>query len=151
MSLYLVVAYRGGWTNTDRYIVYGGPEESKARALALQEARDRGDKYGCAVYEFDADGTAYRRVAYVCSAHGESEPRHNPRLPYFESLGRFMERLAGGAAYLPDPRHPGHLQPAPVEPPPIVVEEVARQRRFLEAAERELAASCAADDGALRA
>lgn len=151
MSTYLVVAYRWGWTNTDRYIVYGGPDESKAHALATEERDGRGDKYGCAVYEFDADGTGYRRVAYLCSAYGESQPRHNPRLAYFESLGRFMEDLAGGSRALPDPQHPGRLQYVAIEPPGIVVEEVARQKRFLGAAQREVAASSESDDGAIPA
>jgi hypothetical protein len=147
MSTYLVIAYRWGWTNADWYIVYGGPDEPTARALATEERDGRGDKYGCAVYEFHPEGTGYRRIAYECSACGESAPRHNPRFEYLKSLGRFAERLAGGKAYRPDPRRRGRLECVAVEAPEIVAAEVARQRGWLEAAERELAADRNAADG----
>lgn len=137
--MYLVIAFRWGWTNNSWYIVYGGPDRTKACALATAEANDRAGKYGCVAYEFDADGTGYKVIAYESSSYGEKEPEHNERLEYFERLGHFVDSYASGKVLLPDPFNPGRMKYTDVEAPQVVKDEVERQRKILEAWQRSMA------------
>jgi len=131
--MFLVIAYRWGWTNAHHYHVYAGPDETKARALATAEAHDRGGKYGCAVLRFDADGTDSERIAYEPSTYGETAPHHNHRIDMFQSLGHSLHHLAHGRRYA---REGNRLIPQAVEPPEWVVAEVEfREERARQMAE----------------
>lgn len=123
---YLVIAYRWGWTNAHQYHVYAGPDETKARALAVAEADDRGGKYGCAVMKFDADGTDCEMIEYAPSIYGEEKPSTNHRIDMFKSLGHKMYEYADGRVYLPSAERPGVLESRYMEPPEWVVSEVER-------------------------
>lgn len=131
--MYVVIAFRWGWTNNSWYIVYGGPDRTKACELAKSEANDRAGKYGCAVYEFTGDGTEYKIIAYECSSLAEEEPDHNERIAYFERLGHFVHDYAGGKVLLPDPLNPGTLKYTDVEAPQVVKDEVKRHGKILQA------------------
>lgn len=90
--MYVVIAYRWGNTHGHHYMVYAGPDRTKAIALGATETNDRGGKYGCAVYEFDADGVDYQRIAYTASLYGEDEPDENRRIGMLTTLGLAMEQ-----------------------------------------------------------
>jgi len=137
--MYLVIAFRWGWTNSSWYIVYGGPDRTKACAMAKAEAEDRAGKYGCVAYEFNAEGTEYKVISYEPSTYGESEPEHNERLEYFERLGHFVDSYASGKVLLPDPSNPGLMKYTDVEAPQVVKDEVKGQRTILEAWNRAVA------------
>jgi hypothetical protein len=133
-AVYLVVAHRWGWSNTHSYYVYAGPDRTKACALAQAECDDRGGKYGCVVWEFDADGVDYKRIAYFESSMDTSVtdgPHHNHRIDYFERLGQFVDEAASGHALLPKPDDPKYLSYQPVEPlPKFLLDEVERKKAF---------------------
>lgn len=129
-AAFLVVAYRWGWTNAHQYPVYVGTDRTKAHALAQVETEDRGGKYGCAVYEFNADGTEYERTAYFSSIYDEDTPHRNYRIDMFESLGHRFAEFAEGKVMLPDPDNPGRLKDTEVEVPEWVKDEVTRRQRI---------------------
>lgn len=131
--MFLVIAFRWGWTNESWYIVYGGPDRTKACKLAKTEANDRGGKYGCAVYEFNTDGTEYKVIAHESSLYGEAGPEHNERIEYFERLGQFTHGYASGRVLLPDPLNPGVMKYTDVEAPQLVKDEVQRHQKILQA------------------
>lgn len=130
--MYLVTAYRWGWTNGHQYQVYCGPDRTKALALAQNENEDRGGKYGCAVYEWNEDGTECKRIAYFgATMCDENEPFHNWRIDYFEKLGHVLEGYGEGNMLLPDPARKGILKFTEVEKPPqFVLDEIKRARDF---------------------
>jgi hypothetical protein len=139
VSMYLVIAFRWGYTNNSWYIVYGGPDRTKACAMATMEANHSGGKYGCVAYEFNADGTEYKAIHYESSSYGETEPQHNERIEYFERLGHFTHDYASGKVLLPDPFNPGRMKYTDVEAPQVVKDEVERQRKILEGWQRAMA------------
>lgn len=122
LVMYVAIAHRWGWMNGHWYHVYAGPDQTKALALAQNVQEDRGGKYGCAVMQFDGDGTDYKRIAYFPSMHGEEKPYHNYRIDMFESLGHVMHDFARGTVYLPDGT--GRLKPQKVAPPEWVADAV---------------------------
>lgn len=134
--MYLVTAYRWGWLNGHQYQVYCGTDRTKALALAQNEQQDRGGKYGCAVYEWDADGTEFKRIAYFGgSMEGEDEPFHNWRINYFEALGHTLDAYADGRVYVPhDDGTMKTLKSVVIEPPPErVLNEIKRHKEFCDA------------------
>lgn len=139
---YLVMAHRWGNTNGHWYLVYCGPDKTKAEAIAVAEAADRGGKYGCAVYEFDADGTEYKRIAYSGSGWGDDAPFHNHRLDMFQSLGHKFASFARGFETRAVPDHElkradgGPLMVVkefPCAPPRWVKDEYERAMKLCEA------------------
>jgi hypothetical protein len=133
LILYHVTAYRWGNLNLHQYRVYCGPDKTKAIALAQSECDDRGGKYGCAVYQWNEDGTEYTRIAYFGgSMHNEPAPFHNWRVDFFERLGHLLYEWSGGKIWLPDPENPaGPLKLTEVSPPPqCVIDEIARREKF---------------------
>lgn len=129
--MYLVTAYRWGWLNGHQYQVYCGPDHTKALALAQNETEDRGGKYGCAVYEWNEDGTDYKRVAYFgASMEHETEPFHNWRIDYFERLGHTLDEYANGKVWGPTGEGTT-LKREDIEPPPqCILNEVQRAKEF---------------------
>lgn len=141
---YLVMAFRFGWINNHWYLVYGGPDRTRACALAADEARLRGGKYSCAVYEFSDLGTEYQLITYEGSTLDEKEPEHNERIEYHRRLGQFADEYASGLALLPDPANPNMLIYTTITAPDeVVVEEVKRQKLILAAFCRARAAAAA--------
>lgn len=130
--MYLVIAFRWGWTNNHWYIVYGGSDRAKACAMAKSERDNRAGKYGCVAYEFNAEGTDCSAIAYEASLYAEPEAEHNERIEYFRRLGHFMDGYANGNVLLPDPLNPGQMRYTDVEAPQVVKDEVGRQRKILE-------------------
>lgn len=133
---FLVTAYRWGCTNEHAYHVYGGADRTKALALARAENADRGGKYGCVVWEFDADGTDYRAIAYFPSSMENDEaviPHHNHRIDYFERIGQTLHEAASGKCLMPDPANPKYLtyQDVPALPE-FLLTAMARQKHYLE-------------------
>lgn len=130
--MYLVTAYRWGWLNGHQYQVYCGADRIKAIALARNEQNYRGGKYGCAVYEWNADGTECKCINYFGAImHQEEAPFHNWRLDYFEKLGHVLDSYGSGKMLLPDPQQPGRLKYIDVEKPPqYVLDEIARAQKF---------------------
>jgi hypothetical protein len=126
---YLVVAYRWGWLNNHQYIIYCGPDETKAIALADSETGDRGGKYGAAVYKFNDDGTDYEKIYYTSSSYGEEKPYHNYRIDMFESLGHCMHDYADGYVFLPDPDKKGFMKRVDKRPPTWIKELVEREEK----------------------
>ena len=140
---FVAIAYRWGNRNNHHYIVYAGPDEQKAVALAQNEPQDRGGKYGCVVYGYKDAGPEQecRQVAYFSSGMdaGAKGPRNNYRIEMFESLGHKFYDFAEGRAYLPedDPelkdRHGKPLRvlkPHKVEPPQWVVDKKNRAQEI---------------------
>lgn len=136
--MYLVTAYRWGWTNYSSYIVYCGPDRTKALALGNSESADRGGKYGCDVAEFDEDGTGCKSIGYYPSAYGEVEQHHNYRLDFLESLGmRAEEWVNWEKVMLPNPDKPGTLSMQEVDPAPEwFVAEAKRAQEYQDMIER---------------
>jgi hypothetical protein len=130
MTNYLVIAYRWGWTNGHQYIIYCGPDETKAIAMADSETGDRGGKYGGAVYKFNEDGTDYERIYYTPSSYGEEKPYHNYRIDMFEKLGHRMHEYAEGKVFLPDPDKEGFLKLFKKRPPQWLKDLVKREEEF---------------------
>lgn len=132
---FLVTAYRWGCTNEHAYHVYGGPDRTKALAMAGSENADRGGKYACVVWEFDGDGTDYRAIAYFHSSACADEaviPHHNHRIDYFERIGQFVHEAMSGKALQPDPTNEKRLTYQEVGPLPDYLQaEVTRQRGYL--------------------
>jgi hypothetical protein len=132
---YLVTAYRWGCTNEHAYHVYCGADRTKALALARAENADRGGKYAAVVWEFDADGTEQKAIAYFQSSLDPDNaviPHHNHRIDYFERIGQFVDEAMSGKALLPDPKEPKHLTYQEVAPLPDYLQaQVLRQREFL--------------------
>ena len=135
VPFFLVTAYRWGCTNEHAYHIYGGPDRTKALAMARAENADRGGKYATVVWEFDGDGTDYRNIAYFQSS-AEAEqytgPHHNHRIDFYERVGQFLNEAATGTALLPDPKNERHMTYQAVGPlPDFLLSELERQRRFL--------------------
>ena len=132
---FLVTAYRWGCTNEHAYHVYGGPDRTKALAMARAENADRGGKYACVVWEFDSDGTDYRPIAYYgssCCPDSAVVPHHNHRIDYFERVGQFVHEAMSGKALLPDPANEKHMTYQEVAALPDYLQaEVLRQRGYL--------------------
>lgn len=132
---FLVTAYRWGCTNEHAYHVYAGIDRLKALAMARAEQADRGGKYACVVWEFDADGAEYKSIAYYGSQLCPDDarvPRHNHRIDYFERIGQFVDMASTGKALLPDPKNPRHLNFQAVTPlPDYLQREIQRQREFM--------------------
>lgn len=126
--MYLVTAYRWGWINAHQYPVYCGADHTKAVALARAENATRGGKYGCAVYEWDADGTEAKLTEYFGSSMSEEhKPFHNWRICYFERLGNLLDRYADGKMWLPV--GDGTVKLTAVPPPPdFVLEQIKHER-----------------------
>lgn len=146
--MYLVTAYRWGWLNGHQYQVYCGPDRTKAVALAENECNDRGGKYGCAVYEWNADGTDYKRIAYFGAImEQEDAPFHNWCINYFESMGHTLDNYADGKVYVSTGE--GTLRLEDIEPPPQrILDEIQRHKRLCEAmtkAQNERSANSASD------
>ncbi len=72
-QVYIVIAYRYGWTNGSWFIVWGGADEESAVNAAIAENATSGHKSGCAVYEIE--GSEEKLVHYCPSGWGEEEPR----------------------------------------------------------------------------
>lgn len=126
---YLVIAFRWGWTNAHQYVVYAGPDESKALALAQAECDDRAGKYGVAVYKANADGTEFKRVAYFNSVYQEESPHHNWRLDMLKTLGHRMEHFVSGKVLLSNNDGSNTLSFQDVgEPPQWVVDLMAKEK-----------------------
>lgn len=132
---YLVTAYRWGCTNEHAYHVYCGADRTKALALARSEQADRGGKYAAVVWEFDADGTEQKPIAYFHSSMDPDNavvPHHNHRIDYFERIGQFVDECMSGKALLPDPANAKHLTYQEITPLPDYLQaQVQRQREFL--------------------
>jgi hypothetical protein len=132
---YLVTAYRWGCTNEHAYHVYCGADRTKALALARAENADRGGKYAAVVWEFDADGTEQRAIAYFHSSlcpENAVIPHHNHKIDYFERIGQFVDEAMSGKALLPDPANEKYLTYQEVAPlPDFLRAQVERQRQFL--------------------
>jgi hypothetical protein len=130
MTNYLVVAYRWGWTNNHQYIVYCGPDETKAIALADNEPEYRGGKYGACVYRFNEDGTDYEQIYYANSMYDEEKPHHNYRIDMFEKLGHRLHDFANGQVFVPDPKREGFLMLQKKRPPKWIKELVEHEEEF---------------------
>lgn len=141
--MYLVTAYRWGYLNGHQYYVYCGLDKDKAVELADKEADDRGGKYGCAVWEFNAEGEDYVLVHHAPSTYREVRPIHNDRLDMFERLGHVLYNFSRGNVSLPDPNSPvkGAMKPVKVDPPQWVIDEVKRAEEFAEGMAKARAAA----------
>lgn len=136
MILYHVTAYRWGNLNLHQYRVYCGPDRTKAIALAENECNDRGGKYGCAVYEWNEDGTDCKRIAYFSAMmHEEPAPFHNWRIDYFERLGHLLDQWHKGTVLIADPANPKgamkFVRDLP-RPPPEILGEIERHEKLTE-------------------
>lgn len=131
---FLAVAYRWGWTNNHSYFIYCGTDRVKALALARAENADRGGKYACVVWKFDEDGIDSHSIGYWPSSmepDGQTAPRHNHRIDYFETLGHFLHDMADGKCLLPVEDGSNTLTYQPVECPPFARARVERERKML--------------------
>jgi len=140
LATYLVTAYRWGCTNEHAYHVFAGIDRTKALALARAEQSDRGGKYATVVWEFDADGTDYRSIAYFHSSACDEAavvPHHNHRIDFYERVGMFVNEAMSGKALMSDPTNPKAMTYQEVTPlPDYVRAEVERQRAFMKIWER---------------
>lgn len=127
MVNYLTIAYRWGWINNHHYIVYCGPDETKAVAMAESETSYRGGKYGCVVFRFNDDGTEYEQIHYSNSLWGEEKLHHNCRIDMFEELGHRLHDYASGNVLWPDPENPGFMKFIKKRPPKWIKELVAEK------------------------
>lgn len=80
--MFVVIAYRWGWTNNHWYIVKITDNRQQAVRDAADECVSRGGKYGIAVSNNDGE-----IVAYFPSSYNEKTPYHNARLTMFEMIG----------------------------------------------------------------
>lgn len=125
---YVAIAYRWGWTNNSWYLIYAGPDKTKAVALASQECSDRGGKYGCEVIQTGEDGTSENFVAYFPSIYGESRCHVNHKIQMFSNIGHRAADAADGLIYVQnEDEKVGILRPAPVEPPKWLKEIVEKE------------------------
>jgi len=100
-TVYLVVAYRWGWTNNARYFVGAWTDRDTALAFAARECRDRGGKYGVTVYEFH--GETETAIHHCPSSYGETEAHFNVRIELFERFGNvFVPQVDDGPTYRDD-------------------------------------------------
>lgn len=144
MTIYTAEAFRWGYTNGHRYMLYVGTDQTKAIAMANSENSDRGGKYATEVREWSENGEESKQIAYYPSTWGEDEgPYHNHRIDMFESLGHVMHRFgSSGKVYVPDPdaQHEGQLKEVTVEIPDWAKREIERAEKicemFQEAAEK---------------
>ena len=131
-TLYLVIAYRFGWTNGHWYHVYIGTSREVALARAEAEALDRAGKYGVEVLEFDESGERPREIDYFPSFREETCAAHNHLNDFHAKVGQFIDDAARGRALLPDPVQPQYLTYQSVgELPKFLTDEVERRRQVL--------------------
>lgn len=133
MSTYVATAYRWGWTNNSWYLIYAGPDRTKAIALASQECSERGGKYGCEVINTGEDGTSEKFVAYFPSAYGEARCHKNERLEMFASIGhRAVDASDGFISVQDECESQGVLKQVEVDPPDWLKEIIGRAKEMCE-------------------
>lgn len=98
---YVVTAYRWGWYNEHRYLVWASPDREKAIEMAREECEGRAGKYGVEVVAVPSDVescglTDFETVAYFPSCHDEKTPHGNPRIELFERVGQVASGIVEG-------------------------------------------------------
>ena len=129
--IYIVIAYRWGWTNNHWYIVHAGLDEETALEAAREEAEGRGGKYGCAVYIVDHEGI-HKCVDYFSAGYDEDKPYRNYRIDMFSDIGHAAVDAAKGRIWVPEEGDSGKLKAVEVDPPEWLVGIVKRAEAHAE-------------------
>jgi hypothetical protein len=127
-GVFVVVAHRWGWINSNWYLVGGCTRRMDAVDMAGREADDRGGKYGVAVYRLACDENAGSVLeAYFPSLYEEERPVRNTRIDIFQRLGlKAFFAVETGIAHLPDRNNATVLRATPVAVPDWLREEKER-------------------------
>jgi hypothetical protein len=122
--LYIVMAYRWGWTNSHWHIVRATDDRDTAIAFASHEQMERGGKYGVAVHCLAGEDNQI--VAYFPSVYGEVQPFVNHRIMAAEQVGiAVIAAVEHGTAFVADAD--GKCRSVPVRVPAWLKNKVERE------------------------
>lgn len=139
--MFVVVAYRWGWTNFGWYIHDAFTDLNDAVNSADEECQGRGGKYGVAV-----EKTPHGEIAaYFPSSYGEAGPHCNRRIAVAEHIGLdVLNAVQDGEAMLPVDGT-DFLRATKVEAPQWMHERVKHYEEIEAIFERDLPAQSQAE------